>query len=587
MARVELPPAFFTIRDQIAKSAMSGKPWSSEQLPILDWFQSGEGNLVVRARAGTGKTTTLLSGINLAPERRILMAAFNKIIAEELQNRITNHNARVQTLHALGMSFCRRHISGLLVDTKGDRARTLASRAITTIEAGRKPKKSFNVVAMVAGLHTKIREILVDPADGLLVAGGNMLLFNEMCARLEVFAVNFGYEGVEDEFWSTPRVVEAALTCVEYAKEPTTTIDFADMIFFPLVHKWATPVCELIAIDEAQDMTESQLQLALASVTADGRVCVVGDDRQAIYGFRGADSGSLDRLKAELHADELGLKTTYRCPQMVVKLARHFVPDFMAADSAPIGKVRELQSIDKLVALAQPGDFILSRVNSNLVAACLELIRGGKKAYVKGKEFGREALKLLGKLETEPNTKFALCTDPVKKLKLLPAALENWRVREVNKLKSLSDKAATAKLARITESCDVLAAFVEGAKSTIDLHDKIEAAFSDTPHSDAIVCSTVHKAKGLEATRVFLLASSFNRATDEEDNICYVATTRAKKELYLFGKSVLQFTKGVDESEVVREAREALEGSDPDSDPNNGDEMDWIDETPFDDIGDH
>jgi len=95
-----------------------------------------------------------------------------------------------------------------------------------------------------------------------------------------------------------------------FAKERTPVIDFADMIFLPLVHRWVRPWFDLVVLDEAQDWTRAMLQLVRGCCRRDGRICIVGDDRQAIYAFRGADSSSLDRLKAELKAAELGLKTT-------------------------------------------------------------------------------------------------------------------------------------------------------------------------------------------------------------------------------------------------------------------------------------
>jgi len=41
----------------------------------------------------------------------------------------------------------------------------------------------------------------------------------------------------------------------------------------------------------------------------------------------------------------------------------------------------------------------------------------------------------------------------------------------------------------------------------------------------------VHKAKGLEASRVFLLEETLNTRNREEENIYYVAVTRAKDQL--------------------------------------------------------
>ena len=43
------------------------RPWSDQQLAIFEWFDDPIGNLVVRARAGTGKTATCIEGIRRSP----------------------------------------------------------------------------------------------------------------------------------------------------------------------------------------------------------------------------------------------------------------------------------------------------------------------------------------------------------------------------------------------------------------------------------------------------------------------------------------------------------------------------------------
>lgn len=529
MALVRLPDDFAKLT-----ANTDGRVWSDEQEAIFDWFENVRySNLVVRARAGTGKTTTIIEGINRAPERRIMLAAFNKAIADELSGRVRNPSARVQTLHALGFAFCRKHIEKTEVDTRGERARHLAKLACEELSLTRVGRKlaPFDVVGTVAGLHTKIREILVDPLN---VTDDAKIFMDEMLA----FAVQFGFDGQEGGFWSTESVVEAALLAVEAAKQPTSTIDFADMIFLPLVNNWVVPVCDLMVIDECQDMSDAQLRMAIGSTKAadkGGRVCVVGDDLQAIYGFRGAGIGSLDRLKSELQAVELGLKTSYRCPQVVVMLAQAFAPDFRAALEAPSGHVESLKLATEVCKLARPGDFVLSRTNAALVSICLELIRAGKAAYIKGNDIGKSVAKLLDKLEFVSG-----CTT----LKALSKALTKWQKQERAKLDKLSGKAIEEKLTRLTEQVEVLDAFIEGSKSLSELRDRISTSFDEKVKADAVMCSTVHKAKGLEAPRVFLIGKTFSRDSDEESNICYVAATRAKEELYLVGKTIAEFKKG-------------------------------------------
>jgi DNA helicase-2/ATP-dependent DNA helicase PcrA len=63
------------------------------------------------------------------------------------------------------------------------------------------------------------------------------------------------------------------------------------MIYLPLAWNLTAKDYQLVVVDEAQDMTAAQLEIAQR--VCNGRICVVGDDRQAIYGFRGATAVQL------------------------------------------------------------------------------------------------------------------------------------------------------------------------------------------------------------------------------------------------------------------------------------------------------
>src|SRR5207248_1814934 len=128
--------------------------------------------------------------------------------------------------------------------------------------------------------------------------------------------------------YRTEHIAEWALKAMDLARERTGVITFSDMLFLPLVHGWASGRWDLVVVDECQDMNAAQLALAGRCLVPGGRIAVVGDDRQAIYGFRGADSSSLDRLLEAYDAKELPLTITYRCPKRVVEVARLLVPDY-------------------------------------------------------------------------------------------------------------------------------------------------------------------------------------------------------------------------------------------------------------------
>ena len=105
--------------------------WSRQQRNIFDFFRSGKGNLCVWARAGTGKTTTILAGLDHAPERKILIGAFNKIIATALTTKLRNQHATAMTLHAIGFKLVGK-MWGLVGYNMG-RTQTIARRVVENL----------------------------------------------------------------------------------------------------------------------------------------------------------------------------------------------------------------------------------------------------------------------------------------------------------------------------------------------------------------------------------------------------------------------------------------------------------------------
>jgi superfamily I DNA/RNA helicase len=326
---------------------------------------------------------------------------------------------------------------------------------------------------------------------------------------------------MEMEEGISPRwIAEHAHQAVENAKKQSATIDFADMIYLPLALGIIRPWFSLVVVDEAQDMTASQLELAMRACKKTGRIAIVGDDRQAIYAFRGADSGSIDRLKSSLRATELGLCTTYRCPKRVVAIAQEIVTDFIAADSAPEGLIESCNTA-RMIATLTPRDFVLSRTNAPLVRVCLALLRSGRKAVIRGRDIGKGIVALVNRQKARD-------------LISLSKKLNNWRERETKRAQeTLKQGAAEERIAYLNDSIGVIEALAEDVRTVNELTSKLTTLFTDD-NGDSIICSTTHKAKGLESRNVYLLEGTFRgkRASEpEERNILYVAVTRSKERL--------------------------------------------------------
>lgn len=501
----------------VVVEAKPTREWSQSQQDIFWWFECPKPmtnpNIVVRARAGTGKTTTIIEGVDRAPEASILVAAFNKRIAAELNTRLTNPRAEAKTLHSLGYQMIRREWRGMPVNDvklhKVYRSDVLTDRAFKASGATDVP---YQLRKLVTTLHTKARE---------------MCPLEASAASLTALAVQFDL--VPDEGWRAYDlewvVTHALLAMHEAATVPPSYdigVDWADMIFLPLVWNLTSRDYQLVVVDEAQDMTAAQLEIAQR--VCDGRICIVGDDRQAIYGFRGADSGSLDRLKRTLGALELPLTTTYRCGQSIVAHAQRLVPDIAAGVGNPAGVV-DACTPTQLIDLVRPGDFVLSRLNAPLVSLTLRLLRNGVRATMAGRDVGAGVVAILKKLKV---------TDRMELFEV-QRLVEGWERKQVTKLASMG---VPEEADRVRDQADVLYAFIMDAGSTKEMFNKLDTLFTNVdgePVGGQVLCSSVHKAKGLEAERVFVLMDTLYRRgrTPEEINIEYVAVTRAKSHLTL------------------------------------------------------
>ncbi len=494
----------------IKKEIGTGKKrvWSEQQKEIFAWFASWHigvkafQHLIVVALAGTGKTTTIVEAINYVPKgMKILLAAFNKRIAVELESRVSHPDAIVKTLHSVGFAIIREYWPRVRVAKGYDRERALAVQV-----CGKNTPDT--ILKLVGKLHTKAREITPDATKYEDIA----YLAEQFECDPEFFWHAQGYD--------LRYVITKALEVLEIWSEedmPLGGIDFADMIGVPVRRKWAMPMYDVGVVDEAQDMTPAQLQLFRMVVKPEGHICVVGDPNQAIYGFRGADSGSLGRLKKELKAGELGLTTTYRCGKVIVaEVQEKFVPEFEAGPNNQEGEIRYIvrEDILKLVAY---GDFILARLNAPLAGYAMQLLREHKRARIAGRDIGQTLKTLVRKLAKG-------ATDVETFLEKVQAHAEKQRARFVA-LKWES------KLSELEDTVDTLSHIAEGCSTINDIERVIDMLFTDDGLGDkgVVTLSSVHKAKGLEADKVFVLAWTLRTGkSQEEDNIHYVAITRAR-----------------------------------------------------------
>lgn len=473
--------------------------WNDQQAAVREDVARGEGHTVVIARAGTGKTTTIVGALPKVPKgNRTLMMAFNKRIAEELKSRVPR-GVDVSTCHSFGLRTVTKALGRVPIaeDKTYDAFRKMYARS------GSFPRELCRVVTKLVSL-----------AKGSLASQAD-----ELDRIIDDFGLLDREEGVRRE-----DAVSDALRLLDMAKSDVGTIDFDDMIWLPHVLALSPPTNDRVMVDETQDLNPAQVELTLKACTKfDGRILAVGDDRQAIYRFRGAGENSIGDIVERLGAKVLPLSITYRCPRAVVELARQVVPDFTCPDGTSDGVVRH-SSYEEAYRQVGAGDFVLSRSNAPLIGGCLRLLREGRRAMVLGRDIGTNLAGIVNRSGAQSVVE-------------LESYLDGWVRNETERL-SVKQPPREAAIQLVVDKANCIRAFSEDSTSTADVVAKIERLFTDVRDSNAVTFATTHKAKGLEADRVFVLADTYRRGKDvDEDNCWYVAITRARRELVLARKN--------------------------------------------------
>lgn len=466
------------------------RDWSEYQKNIFRDIAKATDHTVVIARAGSGKTSTIVEGFKYIPKgKKCLMVAFNKSIADELKQRAPSY-VDVMTLHSLGYRAIRQSFGNVVLEND----------------------KCCELVKTIIGDDWDLWELNQSICKCVSLCKG--FLFDTP-KRIEELIDRFGIETFDlerEQF--IKHVIKALFLC----KESRQVVDFDDMIWFPFVFRLNVGKFDVVFVDEAQDLNAAQIAMVLSAIKPDGRIIAVGDPAQSIYQFRGADSEAIPNFINKLKAKTLPLSVTYRCPKKVVALAQEIVPDIEAFENSPDGEVSDLAA-DDLLKTVRPGDFVLSRTNAPLIKYCLQLLKAGVPANIQGRDVGASLLYFIKKSKTKTVLDFI-------------KYVNSWRDQEVRRL--LTEKRDTT---ICIDKAECLLNLCEGTLTIKDLKETIESLFNDTDDSAKVIFSTTHKAKGLERDRVFVLAGTYRKGNGgEEDNLWYVAVTRAKKELYLVRK---------------------------------------------------
>lgn len=488
--------------------------YSPQQQDFLNELKNGSSSLILAAVAGSGKTTTILAGVEMV-DGQVALVAYNKAIAVELKERLEARNinfrkAQAGTAHSFGFSAIRKAFGNVKVNEH-----KVADMVEAMIQNTTDPLNSFKgVVVELVGL-AKQRAIGVNTS-----IDNDDLWFD--------IVDHFGV-AIEGDYEVLTFVVRAAQQALKRSNRVTAVVDFNDMVYLPLIHNLRMWQFDVVMVDEAQDTNEARRLLYRKMLKVRGRMVAVGDPHQAIYGFTGADANSLQLIQDDYRAKLMPLSVTYRCPKAVVAFAQQWVSHIQAGETAPEGLVTQVGAtalMEKGYLL--PTDAILCRNTAPLVKVAFMLIRNKIACKVEGRDIGNGLKKLAQRWK-------------ITTIAALSNKLDEYEAREIKKARDKKNEAKAQSIIDIVATLRVVMdeATLSGEKNITDVLARIDAIF-ESDVKGVVTLSTIHKSKGREWPRVFWL---FREQTcpspwakkdwelAQEDNLCYVAATRAQEVL--------------------------------------------------------
>lgn len=278
-----------------------------------------QGPVLILAGAGSGKTRVLTNRTahliqdKGVPPYHILAITFTNKAAAEMRSRIRelvgfgSDEIWVSTFHSCCVRILRRHVDRMGFDTgftiyDADDQKTIMKEVCKRLEIDTKVFKEKMFLNAISAAKNE----LMNPDDYLLDAGADF------------------------------REVKIANVYAEYQKTllKNNAMDFDDLIMKTVellqtdeqVREYYQERFQYIMVDEYQDTNTAQFMLIKLLAGKYNNLCVVGDDDQSIYKFRGANIHNiLDFERIYPNAKVIKLEQNYRSTQTILDAANHVI----------------------------------------------------------------------------------------------------------------------------------------------------------------------------------------------------------------------------------------------------------------------
>ncbi|MCI8858294.1 MAG: DNA helicase PcrA [Lachnospiraceae bacterium] len=322
-----------------------------------------EGPLLILAGAGSGKTRVLTHrAVYLIEEKginpyHIMAITFTNKAAGEMRERIDQlvgvgaESIWVSTFHSTCVRILRRHIDRLGYDTHftiydTDDQKNLMKDICKRMEIDTKLYKERSFLSAIS----KAKDELISPEEFTLRAAGDFVKERQAAVYREYQAMLYKNNALDFD--------DLIVKAVELLQQDGQVLDYYQERF------------RYIMVDEYQDTNTAQFQLIKLLAAKYQNLCVVGDDDQSIYKFRGANiKNILDFEEVYPDAKVIKLEQNYRSTQNILDAANMVIANNIGRKAKELwtdNGVGEKIDFDQLDSAYEEAEYILRDIQKKV-----------------------------------------------------------------------------------------------------------------------------------------------------------------------------------------------------------------------------
>lgn len=462
-----------------------------EQEKIINYTGS---LLVVKAFAGTGKTSTLINYAKKHDEKKLLYIAFNRAIRDEASQKFPK-NVDCKTAHQVAYAVYGRKYRHKLEHniTNWQIAECLPSVDGKLFNLIKKTLNNFLASSDPYVLIGHVREDVDEESSSAerLPSNHQIIDSEEIASFVELI-----WEKMKDVDSKVPMTHDGYLKLYQLS-QPDLSISY-----------------DAIMIDEAQDITPVVNAIVLAQKAT---LIYVGDPHQQIYRWRGAENAMDYKILKE--AEHLNLTNSFRFGPTIAMIANAIL-EYKGEQLSIIGRGGE-DRVLKTIPREEKPYTIISRTVADVVNNARLAIQNNQKVYWVG---GIESYSILSLLDIYW---FSMKTEDKIVDRTILQRYESYD-QYVSQAEESKDTGMLRNIKIINEVQDVPSFIQKLRKLTVTKENQAD-----------VILTTAHRSKGLE-WRTVMISDDYPElyhlvdkpsALSDELNLLYVASTRATKHL--------------------------------------------------------